>query len=276
MLNPYLEVVLATIIFGSAGVFVKYLALPATTMSFFRTFVPALVLGVYFLFSRHKFSRGNTKLMLVASVLSAVRMFFYFVAYSLTSIGNAVIVLYTWPVFATILSIVFLKEKVSRRNKALLFVAFIGIILVFLSKEYSFANKDLIGMCSMLVCALLYSFTFVIFKKESKSYSGIETAFFQNLVGAFVFLPFFLINRPFPSLGSTAVASVYGTLIGIVGFGLIFSALGKIKASSVSLLAYLEVLSGIAFGMVFFREALSWNVISGGILIIGSAVAQSK
>ncbi|MEA2065169.1 MAG: DMT family transporter [Patescibacteria group bacterium] len=274
--NPCLEVVLASVVWGSTGVFVKYLNLPPTTIAFFRLAVPTLILGAFFLFKRTKLFHSKNKLILLASSLNAIRMFFYFVGFTFTSIGNAVIILYTWPIFATILSALFLKEKISKKNIVLLFITFFGIVLIYLNKEISFANKDFIGMSSMLLSAIIYSSTVVIFKKESNNYSKFETIFYQNLVGAIVFLPFIFINYPFPTIFQISVASIYAILIGLVGFGLFFSALKQIKASTASFLSYVEVISAILFGIILFNEVLTWNIVVGGLLIISSAIFIRK
>ena len=107
-------------------------------------------------------------------------MFFFFFAYNAISIGNAVIISYTWPVFAAIFGWLLLKEKMSLKNGLLLALAFAGIVLVYINKEFSFANKDFLGMGAMILSSAIYSLTVIIFKKESKHYSQYETVFFQN------------------------------------------------------------------------------------------------
>ena len=275
-LNPYLEVILAGILWGTSGIFIKILNLPPTTISFFRLAIPALILRIYFLIKKKKLKYSNNKLMLLASSLNAIRVFFYFVGFTLTSIGNAVIILYTWPIFATILSIIFLKEQISKKNILLLSTAFIGIILIYLNKEISFANKDFLGMSSMLLSAIIYSSTIVIFKKESLTHSKFEIIFYQNLTGAILFLPFIIINRPIPTLPKISIATIYAILIGLVGYTLFFSALKKIKTFTASMLSYTEVISGIIFGIIIFKEILTLNMIIGGILIIMSTTMIKK
>ncbi len=276
MMNPHLEVMLAAVIWGSAGAFVKYLQLPPTTMAFFRLAIPTIILFLYFQIKKTNVFRGNPKPLLAASAINAVRMFFYFVGFTYASIGNAVIMLYTWPIFTTLLAITYLKEKISRRQAALLLISFTGIILMYLNKQIAFSDKDFIGMTSMLICAAMTAVTMVIFKKELEKYTRFETTFYQTLVGGFVFLPFLFINQPLPTLHQSAVASIYAILIGIVGFSLFFSALKKIKASTASTLSYIEVVSGVALGILLFKETLSWNMIAGGLLIIGSTMLMAK
>ena len=110
-LNPYLTVILAATIGGSNGVFIKLLSLPSTSITFFRVFIPVAILLVYFGWKKIKLFQGNYKIMLVASGLNAARMFFFIFAYLHTSIGNAVIFLFTWPIFATIFGAIFFRNS---------------------------------------------------------------------------------------------------------------------------------------------------------------------
>ncbi len=275
-LNPYLEVIFAAIIWGSTGFFVKTLNLPPTTMAFFRLAVPTLLLFTFISFKKVKLFQRKNKMMLIASSLNAVRMFLYFVGFTFTTIGNAVILLYTKPIFVVLLSLFFLKEKIPRRNYFYLAISFIGTALVLMSNEFSIQNKDFIGMIAMLLSALIVAIATTIYKKESNNYSKFEMVFYQNLVGAFVFIPFIFINIPFPNIKQISIASVYAILIGIVGFGLFFSAIKKIKLSTASILSYVEVVSGVLFGIIFFNEILTWNILLGGTLIVTSVILLKK
>jgi len=267
-LNPYLAIILAATIGGANGVFVKLIDLPSTTISFFRMVVPVVFLLLYFSWKKVKIWRGNYKIMLLASVLNAGRMFLYFLAYLYTSIGNGVIILFTWPIFATIFGVLILKEKVTKRNMLLIGLAFAGIVLMYLNKEISLDSKDFLGMAFMLISAIMFALTAVIFKKQLTEYSKTETIFFQNLVGAAIFFPFIFFNRPLPSLGQATVGVIYGLIVGIFAFSLFFYALKKLKMSHYSLFTYWEVPAALIFGVFFFDEKITWNIIVGGILII--------
>lgn len=267
-LNPYLAVVFAATIGGSSGIFIKLLNLPSTTITFFRVFVPVAILLIYLGWKKVKLFKGNYKIMLVASGLNAARMFLYMVAYRYTSVGSAVVLLFTWPIFATIFGAIFLKEKVSKRTALLVGMAFLGIIIMYLNKEINFGSNDFIGMGAMLLSAIIFSITAVIFKKELKNYSTAETIFYQNLIGAIVFLPFIFINKPLPTIAQTSVASVYAFIVGIVAFLLFFYALKKLKMSHYSLFTYWEIPAALVFSVIFFKEVITLNMIFGGALII--------
>lgn len=270
--NPYLEVILAATIWGSSGTFIKYLNVPPEALVFLRALIPSLLFLAFLLYRRTHLFHGNMKIMMVASSLNAARMYLYVVALTYASIGNAVIMLYTWPIFASLYGILFFKEAVTAKKVLLLAMAFTGILFVYGNRGFSLSDDEVFGMSMMLLHSILYAFTVVIFKKESVNYSWQETIFYQNLVACFVFLPFIVINDFVPTLHQFSVMGLYAFLIGIVAFGLFFSALGRLETFTVSVLAYIEVISAIIFAMVFFGEALTLNMIAGGGLIISSTI----
>ena len=136
------------------------------------------------------------------------------------------------------------------------------------NKEISFGSDDFLGTGAMLLSAIIFSITAVIFKKELKYYSETETIFYQNLLGAIVFLPFIFINKPLPTITQIGAASIYAFLFGIVAFLLFFYALKRLKMSHYSLLAYWEVPAALIFSVIFFKEVITLNMIFGGALII--------
>lgn len=266
--QAYLSIVLAALLAGSSGVFVKYVTLPATSLSFIRTLLPSLLLGGLMLQQGISFFRGNYRLMLLASLLNALRMYLFFTAYIFTSIANAVIITFTWPIFVSIFSVLFLGERISLRNRLLLLLAFSGILITYSEQDLSFGNQDFVGMMAALGAAMMHAITVVIFKKESLNYSRTEIIFYQNLLGAFVFLPFLLINRPWPDLPNITIAASHAILLGIVAFNLFFYALRHLKASTVSLVAYLEIVSALLFSILWFHEPLTFSMMIGGSLIL--------
>lgn len=261
---------------GSSGVFIKYLDIPATSISFIRTAIPTLILGLWMMWKSIPFFRGNYRVMLSASILNSVRMYLFFTAYIYTSIGNAVIISYTWPIFVTILSVIFLKEVVSKREIMLLVMAFVGIIIVYANKPLTFENRDFIGMTAALGMAAVYATTVILFKKESQNYSRWELIFYQNFASAFIFLPFILINQPLPTSFDITIAGSHAIFLGIIGFSFFFYGLRRLKASTASMIAYIEIISALCFSVFWMKEELTANMIAGGVLIVISTMLLRK
>jgi drug/metabolite transporter (DMT)-like permease len=270
-MNPYFELLIVSVIFGLSGSFVKFLHLPSTTLTFFRVTVPTVILFIYLSYKRVRLFKANNKMLLIASTINAIRLYLYFIAFNLASIGNATLATSTGIVFLFIFSFIFLKEKVTSKKIILITTAFIGLCVLYSNQPVSFANKDFVGMSLAILSTAMYQFTVIIFKKELHRYSKTETVFYQNVVGTFVFLPFLFINKPFPALWQISVASTSGFLIGLVAFVLYFSALRKVSPTAASL-AMIDTVLSVLFGIWFFHEHLTGNMIIGGILILCTSV----
>lgn len=264
----FYAVIASAIMAGSSGVFVKHLHIPATSISFIRTALPTFILGLVMLAAQIPFFRGNYRIMLVASVLNAIRMFCFFTAYLFTSIGNAVIILFTWPIFVSIFSVIFLNERISHRRLILLVLAFAGIVIVYTDKPFSFESQDFMGMTAALGAALAHALAVIIFKTESQNYSRIEIIFYQNLMSSFIFLPFIIFNEPLPTQNDLLIASSHAILLGIISFNFFFYGLQRLKASTASMLTYLEIISALLFGTFWMNEVITWNMVVGGLIII--------
>ena len=275
--NPSLEVIIAAIIWGTNGVFIKLLDLPSTTISFFRLGIPTIILLIYFKLKKINFFAVENKLLMIfASFLFGIKTILMILGFQFSPLSTAVIVIYTWPIFATIFSAIILKEKIVKRNIPLLILAFIGIIFIFFNQNISFGNLEFLGLTFMLIVAILHALIIIIFKKQSDKNSKYETIFYQNIVGFLMFSPFIFINTPTPTLLQTGIGITYGTLIGLIGFIFFFSALKKINASTASHLTYVEVISAVIFGMIIFKELLTWNIVVGGLLIITSTYLMKR
>lgn len=271
-----IAVLIAATLAGASGVFVKYMSMPATSMSAIRTGLPVFLLGLYLLLQRKPILREGYSHMLLASLINALRMYLFFIAFIYASIANVVLILYTWPISVTLFSVIFLKEQVSRKTIGLLGLAFLGILIVFSNKEFNFENNDFVGMAAALGSATLYATTVVIFKKESASYSPAEIIFYQNLLGALIFIVLFFLCDPWPSQQDVLIGSSHALLLGMVGFLFFFFALKHLPASKVSLLAYIEIVSALCFSVFLMKEPLTPNMILGGTLIIGATLLLPK
>lgn len=210
-------------------------------------------------------------IMLLISILNAGRTLLFFMAFKFTSVGNAVIISNTAPIFTFILSAFFLKEKITLKKTLLFLLAFIGVIIVYANKKFSFDSADFIGMTLVLISSIGYGFTVILFKKESHRKSRFEILFWQNIAGVFIFLPFIFINRPVPTASQAGLAIIFALTVGVVGFGLFFSALKKLPAATMALMGYLEIPSAILLAFLLLKEAITTNTIVGGILIVTSS-----
>ena len=261
-------VIFAALLSGVSGLLVKFMSIPATSMAAIRLTTPTILVGAFLLWKGNSLFRKGYRIMLTASAVNAIRMLFFFSAYIYTSISNAIITLYTWPIFASILSVIFLKEHISRRQMGLLLFSFVGILIVYIGHDISFDNSDFIGLTAGILSALFYASTVVIFKSQTATFKPSETIFFQNLVGTFVFLPFLFFNEPEPTTLDWTLALTHGIVIGIIMFMAFFHGLRYINASKASMITYIEVVAAMSLGYLVMGDKITVNMIIGALIIM--------
>jgi len=275
--KAFFAVFLCAMIAGYSGIMIKAMtSLNATSIAWLRTGVPAIILGGWMATQKIPLFRGNYKKLLVASLLNAIRMYLFMVAYIYTSIANAAILFYFWPIFATVLGFIVLKEKIKSLQIGLLIIAFVGLLIAYSGKTFTFEDKDFIGMLASVLSAFMYAVTVIIFKAESQNYERNELIFYQNLIGALLFLPFFIWQFPHAEIPHLGIGVFYGFLIGIVAFNLFFYGLKYLKASTASSIMYLEVVSAIVLSYLILGDQLTNNMIVGGSLILVSSFLLNR
>ena len=104
--------VAAAVVFAVMGGLVRYASdIDTLTKVLFRFAVGMAVLGVLGLSGGIKLDFHNHKLLVLRGVLGAFVVTFYFIAIDKVGLAKGSIIFYSFPIFATINSAVFLKES---------------------------------------------------------------------------------------------------------------------------------------------------------------------
>ena len=269
-------VILAALIAGFNGILIKAMpSLSTGAIGWFRAGVPVLFLLPGLLKARQLKVQGNTRMLLLASVINAVRTYFFLLAFVYTSVGNAIVLFYVYPLFITIIETTVYKAPISKKQVLFMLLAFGGIAFTYADKEFSFESRDFIGMLAAILAAVGYAFFVSIFKRQTQDCNRNQLLFYQNLAGAVLFIPF-LFGLKDVALTHMGIGVFYGLLIGIVQFGLFFFGLKHLNATTAASLMYLEVLSAVLLSFFILNEQLSWNTYVGGALILISSFYISK
>jgi len=268
----FLACILAAFIAGSGGVYINSIGLDAKSIAWMRHAVPSILLVLVLLFQRVKLFTGDKKAIFWISAVSALRIYLFVLAYVYTNIGNAVVVFYTYPIFTVLFAYKILKEPIERRQVFLMFVAFAGLIVIYWNKEFSFENNDFLGMLFALGASVSFAYIVILMKQMNQVYGRVEVLFYQNFLGALVFIPFFFIDLPVVTGKDLGFGLLYGVVIGISVYYLFLYGLKRMKASLATSLMYLEVPSTIFLGWLFLEEELSLYFIVGAAMIVFSSL----
>lgn len=184
------------------------------------------------------------KMHLFRAVIGALGMFFLFYSIRLISLTNAVLLVYSAPIFMPIISFVLFKQKASIKTWLSIFIGFFGIILVLQPSTKIFHMGSVTALCGGICLA------FVLFAiKWLRSTEPIlRILFYYFFFSTVVFLPFALLQwQPM-----TLQAAMY--LLGI-GASLILSQLFIIIAYRYT---SATALSPFVYSVVVFTSIIDW------------------
>jgi len=195
--RTYGALVLAMIFWAFSFIWFKIAneTLPPVTIVFFRLLFAVILLTVYLVFTKKymKIKKQDLKLFIMLAVFEP---FFYFLgeSFGLTYVSATVcsVLISTIPVFATIGAWLLFKERLKAINYAGIILSFAGVIVFILNKDGGISyNIKGLGLIFLAVfSAVGYNLTL---SKLVGSYSPVYIVNVQNLIGAILFLPLFLI-----------------------------------------------------------------------------------
>jgi drug/metabolite transporter (DMT)-like permease len=278
-LLPVLAIICATCLGASSGLYIKELSLSSFALSGFRLGVPFLLILPVVIRKRMLLGpKEHRSKLWSASLLNAIRMFLYILAFKLTTMANAIVLLYLWPIFALIFRCIGVAKVPRPGQVMILLTAFSGVVVMNLHRDFSLQGKDLPGSLFMILSALILAGTMIIFKSTLVNMSETDTLFYQNGIGALIFLPFLVAEIPYVPGAQLGLGVLYGFLVGVCAFGLFFYALKRLPVFQYSAMTYMEVFFGLLFSLVVLREDMTINLAIGVLMVLSASflAQQSK
>jgi drug/metabolite transporter (DMT)-like permease len=173
------------------------------------------------------------------------------------------------PIMVTALSVLVLKEYVAIHRWLLLFVSFLGVVLVIRPG----ANEIELGHMVLLVSVVLGGITTTILRhvapRERRiSLVGLQVLY-SGIANGLLMIPFFVV----PSWEQLAVFACIG-IIGGMGGLLLIAATKRTPANLIAPVHYSQLIWAIVFGALFFGEYPDWIAIVGMLIVVSAGLAN--
>ncbi len=238
------------LLFGVAVILIQRVHLPRS----FKAWVPLLLLG-----------------------LTNIAIPFFLISWGEKSIDSAVasILDATVPLFTILIAHYLLHDDKITLPKVLgLLTGFAGVV-VLMSKDLAHSStSSLLGQAAVILASAFYAISSVLARKTTEDTPGIlRSAGPLVSATAAMWLATFLFESPvkMPQLGITWIALLW---LGVLGSGLAFVMafylIHEIGPTRTTMVTYLFPLGGVILGVTFLHEQLTWQLITGAILIIVS------
>ncbi|ACJ17261.1 permease [Thermococcus onnurineus NA1] len=270
MKKGYLFVFLAASMWGTLGIFAKYLdgfGLSPFTMVFYRVLFALILLAVYLSF-RGSFSIERSRLKFYASYgFFSIFLFYtlYFYTVTISSVSFAVLLLYTAPIYSIILGSLIFREPLKREKVIALTMVMTGVLLVNWG-DVRFSTKALIfGLLTGFTYALYGVLAKLAVRKEEPE----KALFYTLLFGMIYLLPFADFGVPAGAVPYLFALAFFPTFLGYILYN---RALKEIEVSRASIVATIEPVVAIILAFLLFEETLTIKQLAGAALIIGGSM----
>jgi drug/metabolite transporter (DMT)-like permease len=262
----------AAVLFGFAGLFARWLPLPAVWIVAGRTGFACLFLGL--LLRTGGRTLGPLRPFHVAAfaasgALLALHWLAFFRSIQLGTVALGLFAFSSFPVFLMVLEPLVFRENFRPRSLLLVLLAGGGVALISPPAGPPRQQAALLwGLASGLTFALLI----LANRGLARAFSGLQIAFWQDLF-AFAALAPFCIGRPARlGLGTLAGLSLLGVLCTAVAHSLFISGLKKVSAQTAGMIALAESVYAVLLAMFLFGETPTPAVVLGGALVLSAAI----
>ena len=275
-----LKLSLSMLIFGTIGIFVKFIPLPSGTIAMTRGYLGAVVLLLVMFLSGKKIDAQGVKKNLLKLVFSGaaigINWILLFEAYNYTSVAVATLCYYMEPVLLIILTPLLLKEKTSVKKMFCVPVALFGMVLV--SGVLGESQKaSLTGVLLGLGAAMFYT-TVVLINRTLKDISSYDSTLIQLFVAALVITPYNFVS----GFGDMSVVDVKAVLmllvVGVVHTGLTyylyFSSVKSLPSETVAIYSYIDPAFAVLLSIFLLKEPMNISGVAGAVLILGACIVS--
>ncbi|MDR0859829.1 MAG: DMT family transporter [Candidatus Peribacteria bacterium] len=224
-----------------------------------------------------KLSGRELVILVVLGVFNAFTTILLYMSYNYVSVGVATTLNCSFPVLVMIGSIVFLKQKASKRGTIALAITMAGIVMFFSITDNQ--SNPILGTGIAFLSAICYAAYVLIFEKSKLKDYAFKLTFYICVINSICCFVFGLVHNQI-TFALTPEAWIYSTVIAllcsvlcITFFNLGIKYVGSVTSS---ILVMAEPVIAIILGSICLGEEMTAGKIVGCVLIImGIFVVQT-
>lgn len=282
----WLLILTITLLWGYAWVLMKEALtyMGPFTFATFRFAIGSLVLLFLVWLAKNKFPlRQYWQPLLIQGILQT-SITFLLVMYGLLFVGagKSSVLLYSMPLWSSLLAIKYLKEKITLSKAIGLTIGILGLLTILGWDIWTKQAAEMIfGEILIIIAALSWGISNVFYRVKLQHLPKVETSAYQMLFGTIGIF----VATLFMEFGDSIVINLhslyYILFTGVIASALCFTVwyiiLSMIDMVTATISTLLVPIFGLFFSALLIDEKLSLGVIVGtGLIILGIVVSQVK
>lgn len=275
-LKDIFQLILLAAIWGSSFLFLRILApsIGVLMTLVFRITIAALVLmAVFAVIRRLPDYRRFWKQYLLLGLLNLV-IPFALITFSIAHLNASIAAILnaTTPLFTMIISAYWLKEKLTFKKLAGLFIGVAGLIILVGWIPLDLTTTTIIALAFSLLGSFFYGLGSVYAKIKFKSEDPMKTATGQLTAAAIFVLPLLFVDNPSQLLTPSITLSLLALALvcTALGYLLYFKLLKNIGSVNTSVVTLLVPVFSIIWSVFFLAEPITAALVVGLLLILAS------
>lgn len=275
-----LSLLTAMIIWGSIGLFRRFIPLPSGVIAEFRAVGGAAFLLLLMVFRKDRPDLSAVRKNLLPLILSGTFIGFnwilLFEAYRYTSVAVATLCYYMAPMIVILVSPLLLHERLTGRKLICLLITLAGMALVSGVFDPSSGKTGAKGVLLGLAAAVLYAGVMLTNKRIS-GVPAMDKTISQLSVAAVVLLPYVLLTESAPLAAYTPLCIAMLAVVAVVhtglSYALYFGSMKDLPAQTVALMSYIDPVVAVLLSALVLKEPMSLPGALGAALILGAVIA---
>ena len=283
--KAYILIISSMLIFGTIGVFRRYIPLSSGMLAFIRGVVGSLFLLGFVKIKGIKMGKDIDKKSLILTIISGgfigINWILLFEAFNYTTVATATLCYYMQPTIVIFLSQLILKEKLVVKKVICAIISIIGMLFVagVIDAGNAPSIADLRGVFLGLGAAAFYS-AVVMLNKMINMENAYTKTIIQLSSAAIILVPYLIATGEFTSWVSSEEINVFVIvmilIVGIIhtgiAYAMYFGSMNNLKSQSIAIMSYIDPVFALILSAAFLHEKISiWGII-GAVLILGSAL----
>ena len=278
--NAKASLILAMVIFGTIGIFRKYIPLPSGIVACARGILGVAFLLIFIKIKKIKMDgeaiKKHLAILLVSGGFIGLNWVLLFESYRYTSVAVATLCYYMAPIFVMIVSPFLLKEKLTGRKMLCVIVALIGMVFVSGVLDGGITDiSELKGILFGLGAAALYA-SVVMMNQKLREVPTYDKTIMQLGAAAVVLIPYILFVEDLSAVTLTPLMAIMLIIVGVVhtgiAYALYFGSMNGLKAQTVALFSYIDPIVAIILSALFLKEPMTVYSAIGAVLVLGATM----
>ena len=272
-------IIVSGISFGAAAIFARFAYEAGTnpiTLLFLRFGIASICMIFIILVRKNPLPRGRILigLVLMGALGYVGQSFCYFTGLTLASAGLVALLLYLYPAIVTVISVIFLKEPVSKLKITALVLALAGTVLTIGPA----GGGQPLSIILSLGAAFIYSIYILVGSKIVKQGTAIQSSTVIIISAAVVYGGLISIQGPaFPVTLSGWISvialALISTVLAVVTF---LAGLERVGPTNAATLSTIEPVVTVTLASLVLGEIITPLRIAGGMMILLAVIFLAR